>query len=412
MEHVLLSSVDDSDLLQEFFSSRDHEVVPLEESDLPEGDKVRARIRGLDFVVYDAPGRGEVEEFLPAGIFPQAAEESIEDALWRRGLPFTRLHALLDFGTGVMDGRVSEDVFWDPTQMESVFNEPVPRFVKRANGKELELPGWSPLRGEALEENREREARFLNLTSFLRLMFACARQGRGPAVVQTRRGWRFKFFRNYRLLLDPSTWQDFPVRTEVERHPGRGATAWVRPDPVPFVQALWAYVWWRRRVWLEKQTRDADVRVHGPACLLEAKPVWLSEPHLAALRSAFRRLLEELRLSPDALNIREERKVSSNLQRLQARLAYLEDLEERSLRRLHYLQRAGQLTSSKVQAAVEHLDRLAAEKDRLQSELEFVVLREAREFYGKDFLGYELLGVEHAPEELEELRAEVEALAA
>lgn len=431
-KYTLVSPRDDRDLVTEAKGSHDHKVVTVMQlEDLRQDVRRYLLARGLSLAILEEPGE-QIEEALPAGIFARASEESIEDVLWRYGLPNTFLHAELDYATGVLEGRVSEDILWDPTQKESVFSEPIPRHIKRVHGREVEFPGWPAYPSDRAErENRERETRFMALTAFLQEMFACAREGFGPALVETKLGWRFKHFNNHKALMDQSTWRPFQGSVEVERHTTGGVTVGFKPNPVPFIQALWAYVWWRRRVWLERQVRDGDVvvtnlrsvayygnlgthvkiRQRAVACLLESKPVWLSEPHLAAVREAFRRLLEELKLPHDVIKLREERKVTSHLQRLQNRLAYLEDLEERSIERLQQLQAAKALTSEKIQAAIKHLDRIAEDKVKVQAELEYVVLKEAQEFYGPDFLGYDLLQAEHSPEELEELRAEVEVLA-
>lgn len=422
-ELCLLSPRDDQGLIRELKGSRQVELVSVMDLPLPEPVKYRLLQRGFTLAAFDGDGN-DLEPELPIGIFSQAAEESIIARLWETGRPLGKLQMHMDFGSGHVDGAVTEDDFWSITHDKSIYREKIPMF----KAKDRLVPGWKPFPTEhALEEQLDREARFAGLTEFLKLMFNCAVKGFGPAVVLANNGFRFQYRNNYKLLMNQDGWQplgrvtveenggreiiciskELAVRdirgklflgmaVKAQKHVARSVTVGYSHDAAAFMEALWAYLWWRRRQWLQAHPDK----------------VWLSETNLSAVRGAFRQMCMKLELPRSKWPKIKEEYRRNHLQDLQARLDYLANLETRTLTRLNYLQETNSLDEKVLTAAADHLDWILEEQEITQSRLETAILFQAKEFYGTDFLGYDILQAKHTPDELSELQAEMLELAA
>jgi hypothetical protein len=315
---------------------------------------------------------------LPLGIFPEAHPESCRHALRQQGLPCTRLNAELFYEMGQIQrnrlvGCSTEELrdidLWDQLSGLSIWDEPLPYPESRLITPEESL------------DNFNRQARWEHVERFLKQVHDWCLYGAAPEIVPhcNHRGqetWRFR-----RLV-----WTEDGIAS------AKSAPPPFPSKPIQILHAAWNYLFWCRSRWLKAHVGK----------------VWLSEPCLHLIRHAFRALLERFAVPEETWpDIKEEPKPSWP-HSLEDKLTKLEDRERRALRRLHQLQRSGNLTSMKLRLALDFLDDLAEDIALTQRRLDEAIVKLARyNGYDEAYWGTTLEQHHLSPDELLELREEM-----
>jgi len=388
MDILFLSSQDDPDILEDCLSSpyywvrreQDVSCLPLFHWHQLMLDK------GFDYIVFPTEGGEEMIQKLPVGVYPQAAEETVEEFLLERDL-LPNQFSLEDYMTGRLAGHMTEDLYWDPTQMNNIWVESIDSHYS------YEAPNAEALFAERL-------ARKDFFGSFLRLIRICCEQGKGPALSKDAKGWRFRES-TYRQIINPATWEFLPGEIRLKSHSGTVTVEFVY-DVGALVQAAWRYFWIQRRRWLDQFSKVVTVLVNGKARQVPRpdRMVWLSEEDLSCFREVFRKFVEKYHLNPELLNFREEVKPTRE-QKLQARIAKLNNDEAALMAGLGPKTR---LTLRAAKAIQDKLDEIMAARDLIQSQLETAILwRATQQGWDKKFLGYDIMGADISPSQLEYL---------
>ncbi len=321
----------------------------------------------------------EMIDDLPIGIFPEAHPESCYQALRIEGLACTRLNAELFYemdqlGRNRRYGCSTEELreidLWDPCAETSIWSEP----AMKLDGQVI-----SP---EACQDNLNRVTRWYQVEYFLGRVYEWCQAELAPELVphRNRRGqatWRFHSL----------SWTEAGIKPVSE----------VRKlvTPAQILQAAWNYLFWCRRRWLTAYPGK----------------VWLSEPCLHLIRTAFRALLLRFTVPVEQWPPIKEEPKAVWPGRLEAQLAELLDREERAIRRLNYLSISGRLTGHKLRQAIGFLDDLAEEINRAQRGLDEEIVKQARQQgYDDTYSGTRLDLSDLTAPELLELKEEMRQL--
>jgi len=393
-EVLFLSSNDDPDIIEDCLSSPYYWVRREQEIGcLPLFHWYQRMLdKGLDYVIFPTEGGEEMIHNLPVGIYPQAAEETVEEIFVKRGVVFSQF-SHEDFMTGRLTGQQTEDMYWDPTQPNNIWVEPV----------DVDYSYEGPNAQQLFAERLARREFFAN---FLRLIRICCDQGKGPALLKDAKGWRFKES-TYKQIINPATWECLPGEIRLTASHG-AVTVEYQYDVGALVQAAWRYFWFQRRRWLAQFPPGVTVLINGKSRQIPRpdRMVWLSEEDLHCFREVFRKFVADYHLDPELINFREEAKATRE-QKLQARIARLNKDEAALMAGLGPKTRLSLKAAKLIQ---DRLDEIMAVRDLTQSQLETAILwRATQQGWDRGFLGYDLMEADVSSSQLQYLLDEQES---
>lgn len=345
-EPVVISQWDDPDILEDLLSSPFYWVKPMEEIGclelLPLHEFMQEH--GYSHLYSHSPNGGEeMINYLPVGIHPEAAEESIEDRLARLGLPVTPNNVHL-YMTGFYDGNDGGtdnelDLALPGNEYE---RKNTAYFVNNGH----RCPGWTHEEQGSLAAANQRKQRLDDIIEFLRVLREAGDGGKTPRLMNTPRGPRF-LYKWTTQITSPLLREWLPVKMTVTENkptvnpivitkqltdvksignkllpvrsittrkldPGTSVTVETHRDQdgnpydrTPAAVAGWAWIWRARRKYINSLKPQSVVVTLKERITVPSTHVWLSEADMKLIRFAFRELLSHWNLPIDTLNIKE-----------------------------------------------------------------------------------------------------------
>jgi hypothetical protein len=400
-EPALISQWDDPDILEDLLSSPFYWVKPMEEVGclelLPIHDFMEEH--GYSHLyAYSPKGGEEMINYLPVGIYPEAAEESIEDRLTRLGLPVTPNNVHL-YMTGFYDGNDGgTDNELDLAQVGNAYERKNTAYFVSGGQR---LPGWTHEEQGSLAASNQRKQRLDDIIEFIRVIREAGDGGKTPHLIDTPRGPRFRHKWTTQIT-NPLLREFLPVKVTVTHNrPTTNPTVITKQltdvksignqilgvrsittrklnhgesltieceqsgdpyDRTPLALAAWAWIWKARRKYINSLKPQSIVVTTKERIPIPSTHVWLSEADMKLIRFAFRELLAHWNLPIDTLNIKEGESMDYP-DKIQAKLEAL-TLEENQL-----MERPKRLMN------LHRLVEIMEERDVLQRQLEeaFVV---------------------------------------